>query len=63
MSSASEAISSIAAASSSAPRACCFAAADASAAALLPGKGLKQLYDEDQRGPQYSLLLNVIAAF
>jgi hypothetical protein len=36
---------------------------NASAAALLPGKGLKQLYDEDQRGPQYSLLLNVIAAF
>ena len=24
---------------------------NASAAALLPGKGLKQLYDEDRRGP------------
>ena len=36
---------------------------NASAAALLPGKGLKQLYDEGQRGPQYSLLVNVIAAF
>ena len=36
---------------------------NASAAALLPGKGLKQLYDEGRRGPQYSLLLNVIATF
>jgi hypothetical protein len=36
---------------------------NASVAALLPGKGLKQLYDEGQRGPQYSMLLNVIAAF
>jgi hypothetical protein len=36
---------------------------NASASALLPGKGLKQLYDEDKRGPQYSLLVNVIAAF
>jgi len=36
---------------------------NASAAALLPGKGLKQLYDEGQRGPQYSMLLNVIATF
>ena len=34
-----------------------------SAAVLLPGKGLKQLYDEDRRGPQYSLLVNVIATF
>jgi len=34
-----------------------------SAAALLPGKGLKQLYDEDQRGPQYSVLGNVILTF
>ena len=33
---------------------------NASAAALLPGKGLKQLYDEERRGPQYSLLLNLI---
>ncbi len=31
-----------------------------SAAALLPGKGLKQLYDEDRRGPQYSVLVNLI---
>jgi hypothetical protein len=36
---------------------------NASAAALLPGKGLKQLYDEGQRGPQYSMLLNVLANF
>ncbi len=36
---------------------------NASAAALLPGKGLKQLYDEGQRGPQYSMLLNVVATF
>lgn len=34
-----------------------------SVAALLPGKGLRELYDEDQRGPQYSALLNVILAF
>ena len=33
---------------------------NASAAALLPGKGLKQLYDEDRRGPQYSILLNLL---
>lgn len=36
---------------------------NASAAALLPGKGLKALYDEGQRGPQYSMLLNVVATF
>ena len=36
---------------------------NASAAALLPGKGLKQLYDEGQRGPQYSLLTNVVLTF
>jgi len=36
---------------------------NASAAALLPGKGLKQLYDEGQRGPQYSALVNLIATF
>jgi hypothetical protein len=35
----------------------------ASAAALLPGRGLKQLYDEGQRGPQYSILLDLVAAF
>ena len=33
---------------------------NASAAALLPGKGLKQLYDEDRRGPQYSILVNLL---
>ena len=32
-------------------------------AALFPGKGLKQLYDEGQRGPQYSALVNLIATF
>jgi hypothetical protein len=32
----------------------------ASAAALLPGKGLEQLYDEDRRGPQYSILVNLL---
>ena len=36
---------------------------NASAAVLLPGKGLKQFYDENRRGPQYSLLMNVIATF
>ena len=36
---------------------------NASAAALFPGQGLKQLYDEDKRGPQYSMLVNVIATF
>jgi hypothetical protein len=36
---------------------------NASAAALLPGRGLKQLYDEGQRGPQYSVLLNLVATF
>ena len=36
---------------------------NASAAALLPGKGLKQLYDEDQRGPQYSILVNLLLNF
>ena len=34
-----------------------------SAAALLPGKGLKQLYDEGQRGPQYSVLGNLLLTF
>lgn len=33
---------------------------NASAAALLPGKGLEQLYDEDRRGPQYSILVNLL---
>jgi hypothetical protein len=36
---------------------------NASAATLLPGKGLKQLYDEGQRGPQYSVLVNLVATF
>jgi hypothetical protein len=36
---------------------------NASAAALLPGKGLKQLYDEDKRGPQYSILFNLLLTF
>ena len=36
---------------------------NASAAALLPGKGLKQLYDEDRRGPQYSILVNLLATY
>jgi hypothetical protein len=34
-----------------------------SAAVLLPGKGLKQLYDEGQRGPQYSVLGNLLLTF
>lgn len=36
---------------------------NASAAALFPGKGLKQLYDEDKRGPQYSVLFNLLLTF
>ena len=36
---------------------------NASAAMLLPGKGLKQLYDEDRRGPQYSVLVNMLVTF
>jgi hypothetical protein len=36
---------------------------NASAAVLLPGKGLKQLYDEGQRGPQYSMLMNLLLTF
>jgi len=36
---------------------------NASAAMLLPGEGLKQLYDESQRGPQYSILANLLLAF
>ena len=34
-----------------------------SAATLLPGAGTKQLFDEGQRGHQYSLLANVTLAF
>jgi hypothetical protein len=36
---------------------------NASAAALVPRRGLRQLYDEGQRGPQYSMLFNVVATF
>ncbi len=36
---------------------------NASAAALLPGKGMKQLYDEDRRGPQYSILVNLLLTY
>ena len=36
---------------------------NASAAALLPGKGLKQLYDEDKRGAQYSILVNLLLTY
>lgn len=36
---------------------------NASASALVPGKALKQLYDEDRRGAQYSVLFNVILTY
>jgi hypothetical protein len=36
---------------------------NASAAALLPGKGLKELYDENKRGPQYSVLGNLLLTY
>ena len=36
---------------------------NASAAALLPGKAMKQLYDEHLRGPQYSVLLNLLLTY
>ena len=36
---------------------------NASAAALLPGRGLKQLYDEGRRGPQYSILVNLLLTY
>jgi hypothetical protein len=36
---------------------------NASAAALLPGKGLKQLYEEDKRGPQYSIVVNLLLTY
>ncbi len=35
----------------------------ASAAVLFPGAGMRQIADEDRRGPQYSLLLDVVLAF
>jgi hypothetical protein len=34
-----------------------------SVAALFPGKGFRQLYDEDQRGPQYSVLINLLLSY
>lgn len=34
-----------------------------SVAALLPGRGFRQLYDEGHRGPQYSVLLNLLMTF
>lgn len=36
---------------------------NASAAALVPGKGLKQLYDDHKPGTLYSVLVNLIATF
>ncbi len=36
---------------------------NASAAALIPGRGLKQLYDEDKRGVQYSILANLLLTY
>ncbi len=36
---------------------------NASAAALIPGKGLKQLYDADSGKTQYSILFNVLLTF
>ena len=36
---------------------------NASVAALLPGKGLKQLYEENKRGPQYSILMNLLLTY
>jgi hypothetical protein len=36
---------------------------NASAAALVPGKGLKQLYDDGKPGTLYSVLVNLIATF
>ena len=36
---------------------------NASAAALLPGKGLKQLYDTASSKTQYSILFNLLLTF
>ena len=36
---------------------------NASAAALLPGRAFKQLYDENKRGPQYSVLVNLLLTY
>jgi len=35
----------------------------ASASALLPGKAFKQLFDENNRGPQYSVLFNLVLTY
>ena len=34
-----------------------------SGAALLGGRSFKQLYDEDLRGPQYSILMNLLLTY
>lgn len=34
-----------------------------SAGALVPGKGMKQLFDEDKRGVQYSILANLLLTY
>ncbi len=34
-----------------------------SGAALLPGRSFQQLYDENRRGPQYSILLNLLMTY
>ena len=36
---------------------------NASAAALIPGKALKQLYEENKRGPQFSVLVNLLLTY
>ncbi|HQY48516.1 MAG TPA: hypothetical protein PLE38_16250, partial [Usitatibacteraceae bacterium] len=36
---------------------------NASAAALLPGRGMRQLFDEDRCGPQYSILVNLLVSY
>jgi hypothetical protein len=36
---------------------------NASAAALVPSNAFKQLYDENQRGVQYSVLFNLILTY
>jgi hypothetical protein len=36
---------------------------NASAAALLPGRGLRQLFAEGDKGPRYSMLVNLVATF
>ena len=34
-----------------------------SAAALFPSRGVRQLFDEDKRGRQYSVLANLVVTF